>query len=236
MGNSYFKFKQFTVVQEKSAMKVGTDGVLLGSWADVRQRKNILDVGTGTGLIALMLAQRSNAQITAVELEEKAAEEAKLNVNASLWKDRVHVHCISFQHFLKHADRQFDLIVSNPPFFSNSAKANDLSRTMARHTDTLSYSELILGSSRLLNIEGCLAVILPLETSIGFEKLAIESGFSLQRKTLVKPKSGKDVNRVLLSFGKNTTTIVGDTITIYDENGQWTESYKDLTRSFYLYI
>jgi len=236
MGNNYFKFKQFTIIQEKAAMKVGTDGVLLGSWADVQQRKNILDVGTGTGLIALMLAQRSNAQITAVELEEKAANEAKLNVNASLWKERVQVHNISFQQFLEQTESKFDLVVSNPPFFTNSAKAIDSSRTMARHTDTLSYAELIMGSYWLLNPEGRLAVILPFESSVGFEKLALESGLFLQRKTLVKPKPGKEVNRVLLSFGKHNSSIAENIITIYDENGQWTESYKNLTRNFYLYI
>ncbi len=236
MANNYFKFKQFTIIQEKAAMKVGTDGVLLGSWADVQNTKNILDIGAGTGLIALMLAQRSDAQITAVEIEENAASEAMLNVSKSPWKDRVKVNLISIQKFANQVEDKFDLIVSNPPFFSNSFKSVDTSRTMARHTDSLTYSELILCSSRLLQPDGRLAVILPCEASVIFQQQAMAAGFNLQQKANVQPKPGKVCNRVLLSFGKKKAPLVEENLSIYNEDGTWSESYKELTRDFYLYI
>lgn len=234
--NNYFQFKQFTVMQEWSAMKVGTDGVLLGAWADPGNASRILDVGTGTGLIALMLAQRSAANITAIEIEKNAAEEARQNAAASPWGERVEVLNISFREFTATVQSGFDLIVSNPPFFSNDQKAPDHRRTLARHNDRLPFEELIRGAVRLLNANGRLAVILPSGTGDLFEKLSSEHGLFLLKKTEIKPKPSKKVNRVLLEFGKQKAARVTGSLTVYNEDGTWSEAYKNLTREFYLYI
>ena len=142
MSNSFFQFKQFTIQQDQCAMKVGTDGVLLGAWVDLTNKKKCLDVGTGTGLIALMMAQRTaEAHITAVEVDEEAVVQARRNVLNSPWKDRVEmVHCnfLSFQ-----PNQKFDSIVSNPPYFTNNLISPDKQRTLARHNNHMTYSELI---------------------------------------------------------------------------------------------
>lgn len=233
--NNYFKFKQFTVIQEQAAMKVGTDGVILGAWAVVGNYQKILDVGTGTGLIALMLAQRSNAEITAIEIEENAAAEANNNVSDSPWSNRIDVRNISFQEFVKVATSKYDLIVSNPPFFSNDFKTDCDKRNLARHNDSLPFSELVTCSVQLLNTSGRLAVILPVEEAKELEKLACESRLFLVRKTEVQPNPIKAVNRILMEFSKKETALVEDCLTVYNENGSgYSEAHINLTKDFYL--
>ncbi|RIJ49813.1 tRNA1(Val) (adenine(37)-N6)-methyltransferase [Maribellus luteus] len=232
--NNYFQFKQFKIIQEKSAMKVGVDGVLLGAWVQLDSARQILDVGTGTGLIALMLAQRSGAQITAVEIEENAAGEALLNVSASGWKERVEVQNTSLQEFVKSACSPFDLIVSNPPFFSQATRAAYTERTIARHNDLLSFSELIACSAGLLAENGKIALILPIVALEEILYWATENSLWLCRKTEIFPKTGKKVNRVLLEFGKKETVLNEDCLTIYNSDGSFTEEYVALTRDFYL--
>jgi tRNA1Val (adenine37-N6)-methyltransferase len=235
MSNNYFKFKQFTVIQDKSAMKVGTDGVLLGSWADVTNCTRILDIGTGTGLIALMLAQRAeNAKITALEIEKHSAAEALLNFNASPWTNRLDIQHIFFQQFLGVYDDKFDLIVSNPPFFQHSLKAKSEERTMARHNDMLPFSDLLGGTVTLLSENGCGAFILPFYIESEFCRMANDYGLFLRRKTEIKPNDKKAVNRVLLEFSKYKTSMKNSRITIYNNEGLWSEEYKSLTREFYL--
>ena len=145
--NNFFQFKQFRIIQEKAAMKVGIDGVLLGSWARLNEANHLLDVGTGTGLVALMAAQRSEAFIDAVELEIDAAAEANMNFQNSKWASRIRLSVGAFQNF--EADKKYDHIISNPPFFENSPKSNDLKRTQARHSESLCLKEL-LGKAELL--------------------------------------------------------------------------------------
>lgn len=232
--NNYFQFKQFTIYQDKAAMKVGTDGTLLGAWAAIDNCTRILDVGTGTGLIALMMAQRSNAMVTAIEIEENAAFEAKQNVVISPWGNRVDVRHISLQEYSKTCSSKFDLIVSNPPFFSQAFKAANENRTMARHNDSLPFSELFSHSTDLLSSKGELAVVLPIDAANNCEKLASENELFLIRKTEVKPNVRKDANRVLLEFCKKEAAQKIDCLTIYDENGGYTDSYKLQTKDFYL--
>lgn len=233
--NKFFKFKQFTITQEKSAMKVGTDGILLGAWANPDNCRQILDVGTGTGLVALMLAQRSDAQITAVEIEEFAALEAKQNVFNSPWKNQLVVHNNSFQDFAENCSTKFDLIVSNPPFFNESIKAATEIRTIARHTDSLSFTELLAGVAKLLNAEGKFSLILPFVSAMCFEELALNEGLFLIRKTEIKPSIQKLSNRVLMEFGKTKAKPKTDCLAIYAESGtEYTESFKNLTKEFYL--
>ncbi|MCK3683838.1 tRNA1(Val) (adenine(37)-N6)-methyltransferase [Maribellus sp. YY47] len=232
--NNYFQFKQFKILQEKSAMKVGVDGVLLGAWVQVNSATQILDVGTGTGLIALMLAQRSDAQITAIDIEEKAVSEATMNVNASVWKDRIEVCHASLQEFARSDRQKFDLIVSNPPFFSRATRAAFAERTIARHNDFLPFPELISCSAQLLTENGRIALILPFEAMDEIRKVATNNELWLQRKTDIFPKTGKKANRVLLEWGMKETVLNEDSLTIYDADGSFTKEYVTLTRDFYL--
>jgi tRNA1Val (adenine37-N6)-methyltransferase len=233
--NQYFRFKQFTIVQEKAAMKVGTDGVLLGAWTDVGTAGKILDVGTGTGVIALMMAQRSDAQITAVEIEEKAFSEAVFNFSQSPWATRIKAVHSSFQEFCAATKDRFDLIVSNPPFFENASKAREANRSNARHTDLLPYADLISGSGVLLSDYGRLSVIVHAENAERVMSLAAGSDLFPSRITRVKPKPERPFHRFLIEFSKHKSSCVPDDLTIGDEGqNNFTDAYKNLTRDFYL--
>lgn len=232
--NNFFQFKKFKIIQEKSAMKVGVDGVLLGAWVQINSAQRILDVGTGTGLIALMLAQRFDAQITAIEIEEKAFQEAVINADLSIWSERVKVHHTSLQEFAKTNIPKFDLIVSNPPFFSQATRAAYAERTIARHNDLLPFPELISCSASLLNENGRLALILPVEAFDEIQHWTEINKLWLYRKTNIIPKTGKKVNRVMLELGKKETVLVEDCLTMYNSDGSFTEEYVMLTREFYL--
>jgi tRNA1Val (adenine37-N6)-methyltransferase len=234
--NNYFQFKQFKIVQQHSAMKVGTDGVLIGAWTNIENAATILDVGTGTGLIALMMAQRTNAQITAIEIVKDAAKEATENVSNSPWKERIEIENISFHDFVIAAKSKFDLIISNPPFFINSFKTGSENRTIARHNDLLPFAELASGAKKRLAKNGRLAIILPVAPAETFIEIAKNEGLNLVRLTKVKPKSSKAPNRFLMEFTMQKLTPVGDILTIYlDDNSDYTKEFKELIRDFYLY-
>ncbi|AHW59155.1 tRNA1Val (adenine37-N6)-methyltransferase [Draconibacterium orientale] len=232
--NNYFQFKQFRIEQARSAMKVGIDGILLGAWADVGDCNTILDIGTGTGLIALMLAQRSQARITAIEIEKNAAEEATENVAASPWKDRVEVANVSLQNFAAETTSKFDLIVSNPPFFQNSLKADNESRSLARHTDSLSYETLVQSTSQLLSEKGRFAFIFPETASMEIEKLAQQNQLYIRRITRIAPNEKKPANRILMEMSKKETATVTDDLVIYNNDGSCSDNFKTLTRDYYL--
>ncbi|WP_319499853.1 tRNA1(Val) (adenine(37)-N6)-methyltransferase [uncultured Draconibacterium sp.] len=232
--NNYFQFKQFRIEQKRSAMKVGIDGILLGAWADVHDCNTILDIGTGTGLIALMLAQRSKARITAIEIEKNAAEEASENVAASPWEKRVDVQNVSLQNFAAGSNQQFDLIVSNPPFFQNSLKAGNENRSLARHTDSLPYKTLMEITSTLLTEEGRCAFIFPAMALKEIENLAPLSQLYLKRITMVAPNENKPVNRILVEMSKKENSTEADSLQIYNNDGSWNDNFKRLTRDYYL--
>ena len=233
--NNYFQFKQFKIIQEKAAMKVGTDGVLLGSWVNVSGAKSILDVGTGTGVIALMLAQRSEAQITGIEIEKMAAEEAAENAFRSPWDSRISIKNMSFQQFTVNTNQTFNLIVSNPPFFINNQKSKNSNLAIAKHNDLLPFSEMLSGSLKLLAENGRLALILPVEPAKIFIELAQKHRLFLNRLTRVKPNSKKEVHRYLMEFSKIETELETDELTIHKDDGSdFTSRYKNLTREFYL--
>ncbi|QGY43855.1 DUF2400 family protein [Maribellus comscasis] len=233
--NNYFWFKQFLVIQEKAAMKVGTDGVLLGAWIDVQNEQKILDIGTGTGVIALMLAQRTLAQITGIEIEKNAAEEAGQNCKNSPWPQRIQIKHTSFQDFAKTADFNFDLIISNPPFFTNDKKSKDNKLAIAKHNDLLSFDELLSGSDKRLKDTGKLAVILPVSQAKKLIEKANQKGLHLIRLTEVKPTPDKEANRFLMEFSKSYAEIKKDGLTIFEKGGKnFSTTYKNLTKDFYL--
>ena len=228
-----FQFKQFTIHQQRSAMKVGTDGVLIGAWASVRANdRTILDIGTGTGLIALMLAQRNpEAEVVAVDIDSESAAQARDNVAASPWSDRVTVEECAVQDFV--SDLKFDLIVSNPPYFVDSQKCPDGSRNTARHTDTLSFSELMKAAERLLAPDGRFAVIVPAESAMS---VIAAGNMHLVRRCDVRTKPSAQPKRVMLEFSPRFEgAALREELTIGDgTNGGYSPEYVALTRDFYL--
>jgi tRNA1Val (adenine37-N6)-methyltransferase len=235
MANQEFVFKQFKILQDKCAMKVGTDAVLLGSWVNTANANSILDIGTGTGIIALMLAQKSNAIIDAIDIDNNAIEQAKENVAACKWREHIHVHHISLQQFSLESDKKFDLIVSNPPYFIDSSKAFEESRTNARHTDQLPYNDLLKGVLNLLNPNGRFYVILPTKESEQFRDLAEENKLFLTKLTRVITRADKPEKRWLMRFEFVRKSFSEDSIIIEkDERHSYTDEYKELTKDYYL--
>jgi len=233
--NNYFQFKQFRIHQEKSAMKVNTDGVLLGSWTNIDDIKTVLEIGVGTGLISLMIAQRSSAIITGVEIEKNAAEEAVQNVQNSPWKNRVSVQHTSFQDFAATDQNKFDLIVSNPPFFSNSVKNTNPHLSMARHNHLLPFEDIIEGAKKLLSQNGRLSLILPTDSSIEFIVKVRLANLFLTRLTEVKPFPNKEPNRFLMEFGREKLVLQKTQMSVFDETKKhYSEAFKLLARDFYL--
>jgi len=235
MSNPYFRFKQFTVFHDKCAMKVGIDGVLLGVWAPIGDAKNLLDIGTGTGLIALMLAQRSSAMITAIDIDQDAVYQAGQNVLNSPWKDRVAVQRSSLQEFAANEADTFDLIVSNPPYFVNSLKNPDKNRTTARHTDSLPHEELINDSLKLLSAEGRLCIILPVNEGLQCVDFALSKGLFCSKLVKVFPKPGVTAKRLLLEFGfTKADTVVSELVIETEERHHYSTEFSVLAKDFYL--
>lgn len=233
-----FTFKQFVIHQENTAMKAGTDGVLLGAWCDFANAQRILDIGTGTGLIALMAAQKSdeNARIHALEIDSDAYRQACGNVAESRFNHKIEVLHGDFTEFsLASTAEKYDYIVSNPPFFENSQKSSDQKRTLARHTDSLPFSKLICGVANILSDQGFFSVIIPALSCLEFVRLCALSHLHLCHKTLIFTKQGADQpRRVMLTFSKQLLPLIQDSIAINAIDGGLTKQYKDLTCNFYL--
>ena len=228
-----FTFKQFHVQHDRCAMKVGTDGVLLGCWTDVPAEGSVLDIGTGSGLIALMVAQRTQAQIDAIDIASDAYEQACINFAQSPWNERIKAHIASIQEWQHEA--LYDLIISNPPYFNNSLKNPDKGRELARHTDSLSYADLFAHSARLLKDEGRLSIILPAEAESEACNLARTHGLSLTRVTRVYSKESKPARRVLLSWTKKADCVVQEDILVLENaEGGRSAQYQELAKDFYL--
>lgn len=228
-----FQFKQFTIHQERTPMKVGTDGVLLGAWAEVQNATRILDIGTGTGLLALMAAQRNHsAQIDALEIEPNACEQALENIQSSPWASRIHIIPTAVQDYTP--DLLYDCILCNPPFFRQSTKAPDQGRSLARHNDTLPHPVLLEHISRLLTPQGNFHLILPTPEAIdaiGYAKI-----FQLFpcKITQVIPNPGKPPKRYLITFAFHESAVIEDELILEISRHQYTPAYKELTKEFYL--
>ena len=236
MANPYFRFKKFTVYHDKCAMKVGTDAVLLGAWADTSFCRNILDIGTGTGIIALMLAQRSQATVEAIDIDKEACVQATENAAASPYTERikvVHASCADFA--ASNQQKRYDLIVSNPPYFINSLKCPDNKRTVARHTDTLLLSDLIREAQTLLSPSGRIALVLPYERLEEVKALASANHLYICRQTEVIPTPGAAPKRLLVELSTTEENIKNrDTLTIEEARHQYTPEYIALTKECYL--
>jgi tRNA1Val (adenine37-N6)-methyltransferase len=231
--NNFFQFKRFRVSQEKAAMKVGIDGVLLGAWANFDGASRILDIGTGTGLLALMAAQRSEAMIDAVELEPEAASEALSNFRGSEWRSRISLTVCAFQEF--RPSQSYDHIISNPPFFENSPKSVNTKRAQARHSDSLTLEELLEKSLTMLSSKGKISLILPADKEERLRFLVREKALFINRLSKVSSDEIKKPHRVLVEFSAHPTSADDrDIIIRYAGSSDYTSQYRELTRDFYL--
>ena len=216
-------------------MKVGTDGVLLGAWADIRSAQKILDVGTGSGLIALMLAQRSLAEIHAIDIDPDACLQAGENAHSSPFAGRIRIEQTAFAEYADRCSDKYDLIVSNPPYFVASLKGPDGKRNLARHTDTLLLEDLIRDSCRLLTDNGRIALVLPTEQTGTLYEIAEKNNLFLHRRTDVIPQLNAAPKRLLTELSiQPTKSATINSLIIEEARHQYTEAYQALTRDFYL--
>lgn len=229
---STFNFKQFKIIQSDEVHKVGTDGVLLGAWTSMSKENKILDVGTGTGLIALMASQRTGAMVTALEPHLESFRLALNNVLNSPWSERIKVLETSIQDFS--TSEQFDLIISNPPFFSNSLLPPTDARKIHRHTKSLTLKDLIDSAARLLQPHGKLSVVLPVLEAHQFLLLAEERKLFPTRITQVRSKKLKPVERLMMELGFEALSTKNDEVILLNEQGFKTEEYSRITQDFYL--
>ncbi|MEH6763661.1 MAG: methyltransferase [Aequorivita antarctica] len=217
-------------------MKIGTDGVLLGSWVSVTKKPfSILDIGAGTGIIALQLAQRSNAEmVDAIEIDENAYEQCVDNFENSPWGDRLFCYHASLEEFVEEIEEKYDLIVSNPPFYSEDYKTSNESRDVARFNDALPFDELIESASLLLSDEGIFAVIIPRKEEEGFIKMASEVNLFPNRICRVRGNENSEEKRSLLEFSFENNSRKIENLTIETSRHNYTEEYKNLVQDFYL--
>lgn len=236
MSSPCFRFKKFEIKQDLCAMKVGTDGVLLGAWTRVDNPGSILDVGTGTGLIALMLAQRtddlSETFIHAVEIDVSASIQAQQNAAESIWAERIKIFNTDYNTF--EPGIKYDIIVSNPPFFRNSLKAPDKFRNQARHDGSLTWEQLITKSSLLLSDKGHFSVIIPAEQENIFTELCWVRGLLLTRRCEIITKTGMKPKRIMLEFSFCRTVTEHTRLEIETSDNNKSKAYNDLTSGFYL--
>lgn len=229
-----FKFKQFEVLNDRTAMKVGTDGVLLGAWCPVSGANRVLDVGTGCGVIALMVAQRNATTIiNAIDIDHDAVEEATLNFQRSPWADRLTAMEGDFND-LQPSVECYDLIISNPPYFTNGVLPTGDARTTARHTGSLTYRQLIDGAARLLSDNGSLCIITPSDAEGDIVEAATFASLPVRRLTHVIPVEGAAPKRTLWLMSRREIPYREDTLTIAHSDGTFTSEYVTLTGAFYL--
>ena len=231
-----FRFKQFSVAQDHCAMKIGTDAVLLGAWTNLDSQPNsILDIGAGTGILALMMAQRSGAElIDAIEIDDAAYEQCVGNFEASDWSDRLFCYHASLDEFTEEIEDQYDLIISNPPFYTDSFKTENEERNKARFEDAMPFTELLKSISKLLSPTGQFNVVIPFSEEISFIELASKEGLYPSRTLHVRGQESSSVKRSLICFTFEKQTIETQELTIEIARHQYTKEYINLTKDFYL--
>lgn len=236
MSENRFNFKQFTVQQNSCAMKVGTDGVLIGAWVSLEQNPlSILDIGAGTGLVSLILAQRSHSEIIdAIEIDASAYEQCIDNFEDSPWNDRLFCYHAPLEEFTKQINTKYDLIISNPPFYSNTFKSNNKQRNLARFRDALPFETLLECVSKLLSDTGRFAVIIPFKEEERFIKLASNFGLFAQKILQIKGNVKSVFIRSLIEFSFLKNDVITKQLIIENERHLYTKDYINLTKDFYL--
>ncbi|MCX7744271.1 MAG: methyltransferase [Flavobacteriales bacterium] len=235
--SSPFVFKKFVIRQHHAAFKVGTDSVLLGSWVTIPKNINtIVDIGTGTGVLALMMAQRcDNAIIHAVEIDPLSAKDAEYNFESSPWKDRIVLHIENFSNFHAKNLLQVDLVITNPPYFNHSLKNNDIRISRARHVETLSFQNLWQAALQIMHSQATLALILPVHEMEQFTTWGERRGWYMHRRCLVSSFKDSQPIRTLAEFRQGKPNQLDETILyLYQRDGQRSEAYNTLTTDFYL--
>lgn len=232
-----FRFKQFAVEDSISSMKVGTDAVILGAWTNASGHTRILEIGTGCGVISLMLAQKTEAIIDAIDIDQGSAEQAGDNFSKSPWSGRLNSHCISLEDFCGISRNMYDLIVCNPPYFTDSLKPGTLRKTRSRHTVSLSPGQLYQFASRLSEPYGLMYCIVPVSEEHLHMKEAASNGYFCLEKLNVKATEQKEPYIVGLKFGKSgEVPLFEHSLVIKDANNRYTDDYIILTKDFYLYF
>ncbi len=230
-----FSFKQFSLNHSYSALKIGTDAVLLGAWTEISlQAKNILDIGCGCGIIAMMLAQKSDCQVFGIDIHQPSIAEAKENAQQSKFVNRLHFQHISIQDFATTTTEKFDLIVSNPPFFDKALRSPVVNRNLSKHTQTLSFEELVHAVCQLLAKNGRFSLILPFSEANSFEQMCVQKGLFCQKCCIVYPKPNKNPTRAMLLFSFENKEKHIENLTIRDVSNAYMLAYKNLTKDFYL--
>jgi tRNA1Val (adenine37-N6)-methyltransferase len=228
-----FQFKRFTIRQDKATLKVGTDGVILGAWADVAGAERVLDIGTGTGLLALMVAQRNEgAQVDAVDIDDASAEQATENVAASPWSDRVRVHRMDVRRMK--SDRKYDLIICNPPFYAGEMASPDPRAGLARHSGELSFEELVEQVDEHLADHGRFACIIPMNREVELAAAFAQRSIHPARRCEVKYLEDRPPKRLLLEFGRGRKDFDPELLVVEHRPGEFTLQYKYLLKDFLL--
>lgn len=236
MPNHYFQFKEFTVQQDKCSMKVCTDACILGAYANAENARNILDIGTGTGLLSLMLAQRHEALIDAVEINQNAYLQASDNINNSPWSKQINPYHASIQNFTNDSKEQYDFIISNPPFYQNHLQSNTPSKNTAHHTTSLSQKDLLSCVDKLLTDKGEFMVILPKIQSEQLEKLA--SGYQLfaAEKLLIRDRVASENIKVITTYKRKKTNPMTNELIVKKDDGGYSTGFTTLLKHYYLYL
>lgn len=235
MSNDYFQFKQFTVYQHHCAMKVGTDAVILGAYAPVSDAESVLDIGTGTGVVALMIAQRSTANITGIEIDTSASTQASENVLHSPWSDRISIIHADFVKY--NFNEKYDCIVSNPPYFNNDLRSPNTQRNLARHTDSLSYEALLRGVHNILKEKGKFIVIIPTNAVNTFTQIAFIYNLHLLIKlTIYSLPNSISKRTILVLTNQKDVCCKDEQLIVESKPHQYTDAYFRLMQDYYLFL
>lgn len=230
-----FHLKHFSLTDTNSAMKIGMDSMILGAYSAQNNFSNALDIGCGCGILSLMIAQKTNGNVLAIDIDETAVNEADSNFKRSNWSDRLSAKHISLQEFLKNTEKKFDKIICNPPYFKNSLKSDNVKRNLARHDESLTFEELAKGVSKLLSKNGHFDVILPYDSGEEMEKLMSIEGLSLHNQMLIRNREGEKPFRVIHHY--TTHEQMGmkcNSLVLFNAHGMYTDQFRDFTREFYL--
>ena len=235
MDQRPFFFKRFALFHHRSTMKIGTDAILLGRWVEVNENDEVLDIGTGCGLLPLMLAQKGIKSADAVEIDHDSFEEAAQNFSNSAWKSRLFAINDDVKHYAEHRTKKYDLVVSNPPFFFGDNIPEKEKKGLARHTNTLSYNDLLVSVKKLLKPDGRFALVLPARESLTFLKDAENQGFFLKKEMKIVPIEGKEPNRINMQLVVNQADKVeSETFVLRHPDHSFTKEYKEFLKDYYL--